>query len=175
MKKSIKLFLVLSTTIIMVSLSGCKAIDSYEWQQVYDVYSQEEGKCVFQSFKATITNLDVLNDNKRSEFKLVIDEEDYLERYKENTHAKATLGEYKSQGYYFVDESIIKLKEVGFFENINEDTLITFTVNNYVGWDGWNYPIFSVKIGDNVYLDFETGYENVLNYVQEKIKNPFSS
>ena len=154
---------------IMLSFSGCKACACYEWQQVYDVYSQEEGKFIYQSFNVKITQ-ETFSKIKTG-FKILIDSDDYLEKYQNYPNAQASINVYQSQWFYFVDESIVILEEAGFFNDITEDTEITFTVNNYIGWDGWGYPIFAVAINDITYLDFKTGHENVLNYVKEKIKN----
>ncbi len=61
------------------------------------------------------------------------------------------------------------LENNGFFNDISEGTVITFTVNEFIGWDGWAYPVFAIAIGEKVYLDFDTGYKNILDYLQEKI------
>ena len=76
---------------------------------------------------------------------------------------------YYRPSLYFVDESLEILEGNGFFNDINEDTVITFTINNFIGWDGWGYPVFGVEIDGKTYLDFETGYDNVLNYVKDQI------
>lgn len=171
--KNIKLFFIFILTFVMVNASGCTAIARKEWQQVYNAYTQDEDRFVYQNFNATITNLDEFVNKRNSGFSLTIDAQDYLERYKDNPHAQATLEAYQSQLFYFVDESINKLEEYGFFDNIKENTLITFTVNDYIGWDGWIYPIFGVKIGEKTYLDFEEGRKTILNFVEKKINKPF--
>lgn len=155
--------------VILLSFSGCKACACYEWQQVYDVYSQEEGKFTYQCFNVNITQETF--SKMKTGFEIIINSEDYLEKYQNYPNVQASINVYQSQWFYFVDESIVILEETGFFNDIKEDTEITITVNNYIGWDGWGYPIFAVAINDKTYLDFKTGHENVLNYIQGKINN----
>lgn len=161
--KSVKLFaIIVFIFTVLFSLSGCKACARTQWKQVYDAYTNKTERFVFQTFNATITQETFAEIKTR--FQVKIDPAGCSEEDKEyyELYYRPTL--------YFVNESIIILEESGFFDDINEDTVITFTTNDYIGWDGWYYPIFGVKVNDKVYLDFETGYDNVLNYVQEQIK-----
>lgn len=174
MKYKIKKFfsLILLAVIGLFSFSGCTACARTQWKQVYDAYVNEKDRFVYYNIYATIINFNEFSENKYYPFKLAIDEEDFLERYKTDSKVEATLGEFKRQSFYFVNESIKNLEQSGFFMNVNENTVITFTVNDYIGWDGWQYPVFEVKVDDKTYLDFETGYTNVINYVKTKIDNP---
>ena len=46
-----------------------------------------------------------------------------------------------------------------------------FTSSEKVFWNGWFYPIVAVKSlnGEKTYLDFETGKENWLNYIENEM------
>ncbi len=141
--KSVKLFaIIVFIFTVLFSFSGCKACARTQWKQVYDAYTNKTERFVFQTFNATITQKTFAEI--KTEFKILIDSDDFFEKYKES----------------------------GFFDDINEDTVITFTTNDYIGWDGWRYPVFAVDINGKTYLDFETGYTNVINFVKEKINNP---
>ncbi len=169
------LVLILLTVVAIFSFSGCTALYRYQWKHVYDAYANEKDRYVFHSLKATIIDFNKFNENKTAYFKLAIDEDDFFERYKtDSTDSKIRgwLGEYRSQSFYFVEETIEDLEQSGFYADINENTVITFIVNDFIGWDGWHYPVFGVEANGKTYLDFETGYENIINYVKAKIKNP---
>lgn len=173
MKYKIKRFSVFMLLIVVAlfSFGGCKTFARTEWQQVYDAYTNEKDRFVYHSLNATIIDFNEFTANRVSYFKLAIDEEDFLERYKDDSKVGPTLGTYKTLSFYFVEKSIEYLEQAGFFIDISENTVISFIVNDYIGWDGWQCPIFGVKVNDKIYLDFETGYKNVIDYVQTKIES----
>lgn len=170
----IKIFKFFVTTfcacISIFTISGCKTCSRSQWKQVYDAYTKETDRFVYESINATIIKSDYIDDEKIMRCYLSIDKEDYCDRYKDKSNVETAYYEYQSQTFYFVDENISILESAGFFEDISENTVITFIVNNYIGWDGWRYPIFSVEIDGKIYLDFDIGYENVLKYVEEQMK-----
>ena len=49
------------------------------------------------------------------------------------------------------------------------DGLITIRIALKIWGDGWDPIIVSVKVGDTVYLDFETGKANLLDWVQNEM------
>lgn len=170
-KKRIGFALILGFIFIMiVSFCGCRLDSLFEWKQVYDAYTREDDRFVHYTFNATIKNVEELIQDKSRNFKIIIDSEDFLERYKDIPKADAEWRTFQSLSFYFVDDSIPLLEEAGFFEDIAKDTAITITANDYIGWDGWCYPVFGVEINGKTYLDFDTGYKNVINYVQERIE-----
>lgn len=174
MKNKIKkvLVLILLTVVAIFSSSGCAALYRYQWKHVYDAYANEKDRYVYYSLKATIIDFNKFNENKTAYFNVSMDEKDFLERYKTDPKVNIRLVEYRSQFYYFVEETIEDLEQSGFYADINENTVITFIVNDFIGWDGWDYPVFAVEMNGKTYLDFETGYENIINYVKARIKNP---
>ncbi len=162
--KRFKLSLVFLFVLVIVFLfSGCTACAREQWQQVYDAYTNEKYKdrFVYHNITAEIKDSNVFLYDKKSMFTV------YSEPQIEYN--------YNNKTFYFVDESIPILEQAGFFNDINENTVITFTVNSYIGWDGWCYPVFAVAIGEKTYLDFETGKENVLNYVKQRIEDPLGN
>lgn len=55
------------------------------------------------------------------------------------------------------------LKEAGIEEKITEGTTFTFiSAPEYFG-DGYNCPIVGIEVDGEVLLDFDTGYENLMN------------
>lgn len=177
MKKSLVKYslIVVFIVALLFSLSGCTACAKRGWQEAYDAYTNEKYKdrIVFQSFKATITQETF--DKIKTGFEILIDVDDFNERYSNYPNVQAAIAVYQTHYFYFVDESIPILEQAGFFNDINENTVITFTVNSYIGWDGWCYPVFAVAIGEKTYLDFETGKGNVLNYVKQRIEDPLGN
>ncbi len=67
------------TFALVLTFSGCKAIYRHDYQCMYDVYTKELDRFLFHSFSATIVNFD-----NWEYFKLEIDKEDFLERYKDD-------------------------------------------------------------------------------------------
>lgn len=57
------------------------------------------------------------------------------------------------------------LQGSGFFEAIEDGALVTISTDFEVWWDGWDYPVLEVKIGDTVYLDYETGLSNFIDWI----------
>ena len=166
--KRFKLSLVFFFVLVIVFLfSGCTACAKRGWQEAYDAYTNEKYKdrYIYLNNNAIIEDFDKFINCKNEVFYVMIEEKDYPEIY----------GKYREQGYYFVAESIEILNDTGFYDDINENTVITFTVNNFIGWTGWCYPVFAVSIGEKTYLDFETGKENVLNYIQQRIEDPLGN
>ena len=47
---------------------------------------------------------------------------------------------------------------------------ITIITCPKIWWDGWDPPIVAVKVGDTVYLDFETGKANFLDWIQNDLR-----
>lgn len=46
---------------------------------------------------------------------------------------------------------------------------VTVVTCSKIWWDGWDPPIVAVKVEDKVYLDFETGKANYLNWIQNDL------
>ncbi len=164
MKNKIKkvLVLILLIVVALFSFGGCKACEREQWQHVYDAYVNMKDRFTYQTYNVTVKDVDSFITFKDKSFCILIEEKDYPEIY----------DGYRKAYYYFVDTSIKVLEETGFYDDIKTDTVIKFTVNDYIGWDGWDYPVFAVEMNGKTYLDFETGYENIINYVKARIKNP---
>lgn len=70
------------------------------------------------------------------------------------------------QHYVICEPTYKALKETDFFDVVGEDTVITIITHPYIAWDGWTPPIVGVTVGDKVYLDFETGKQNWLDWLK---------
>lgn len=57
----------------------------------------------------------------------------------------------------------------GFTECVLDSTIEIISVPR-IWWDGWSYPIVQVKVDNEVYLDFNTGKSNFLNWIQNDLK-----
>ncbi len=144
--KIIKILLtILAVTVTLLSISGCRAITRHGWGMAYEAFTQE-GRFDYQIVNATVISTTFRDD--RISYKLKIDEEDYLERYSDDKSKDYQLNSYSTEFFYIIQSNCRVLEENGFFNDVQPDTVITFTTNNYYGWDGWAYPIFEVKINE---------------------------
>lgn len=174
--KKIQLSIIVSSLLaLMFVLIGCSSCMRAEWKKVYDAYmSDPEG---YQTIKAFIRfNMD--NVDTTMNCRLEVDAEDYEEHYKtdecfllDSTEKwRATLQHYNKEIFVCIEINLKILKENGFFDAVEENTVVTIQTHRYYGWIGWHFPILGVEIGDKTYLDFETGKNNWLNYMKEQMK-----
>lgn len=61
-----------------------------------------------------------------------------------------------------LNSNVRTLKSNGFFDEINEGDIISFIAAPEIFGDGYDVPIVSIFVGDKVYLDFETGWNNLM-------------
>ncbi len=64
-------------------------------------------------------------------------------------------------------ENIRVLEERGFFEEVTPGTPITIVASPLIYMDGNYFFIIGVRAGDKVYLDTETGLENMIDYMND--------
>ena len=62
--------------------------------------------------------------------------------------------------------AILSLDENG---NISDKTTFTFIIDNSIWWDGGRPFAVGLATDDTVYLDFDTGKSNLLDYVQNEM------
>lgn len=165
MKRKFSVTVLLLSLILVAAFSGCQG----SWKKLYTYYVKDSTETINAQIKS------IENDNGAYWLRLTVDADDYKNRY--GTEEKSEDGLYKWMHYvkfynenrFFVCEENGKiLEENGFFENIVEDTLITLTMHTYFGSIRY-FIIYSVQIEDKIYLDYETGKENWLNYIREKM------
>ena len=59
------------------------------------------------------------------------------------------------------------LKKNGFFENVSIGDKIKIVTASRYFYDGYRIPIVAIECDNIVYLDFQTGRENLLKWVEE--------
>lgn len=60
------------------------------------------------------------------------------------------------------------LLETDFFDVVSEGSVITIYSHPYIAWDGWTCPIVGVEVGEQVYVDLDTGKQNWLNTLKQR-------
>lgn len=97
-------------------------------------------------------------------FSVQIDVEAYRDKYDE-----WRMGNYVDRPYFEIRGwSIEVLEENGFFDVMEEKEFEVIT-SFYIWWDGWNFPIVGIRSEETIYLDYETGKENLLNWIQNDL------
>ena len=176
--KNIKLSIILGNLFVALFLfSGCSSCMRADWQEVYNQYISDPNG--YQTIKAKIIS-DIRNDSTILYLKLAVDETDYEEHYKNDDcflvtgteKWRADLEYYNKEYFICIETNLAILNSSGFFDAVDGNTVVTIITHKYLGWIGWDFPVLSVQIGNEVYLDFETGKENWLKYMQAKIENP---
>ena len=69
--------------------------------------------------------------------------------------------------YWICGKNYQTLVDSDFFDVVAEDTVITIYSHPYIAWDGWVCPLLGVTVGDQEYLDFETGKQNWLDTLKQ--------
>lgn len=144
-----------------IILNGCFE----NWKLINEKYLEYEND--YEYFYATVTSTKEYNGENL--WRLSVDSEDYLERYKDKKWVNQQLTYYNSGVFRVIEASNNELIRNEFYEALNDNTVITIYTHPYIAWNGWDFPIVGIKIKDKTYLEFEIGKENWLNYIKEKI------
>ena len=116
-----------------------------DWGRVYNHYVETESE--YYSMEVTLK------------------ETKYFDRYKEcYLYIKAP---YEHQ-FVICEKNYQMLVHSDFFDVVSEDTVITIYTHSYTAWDGWDFPIVGIAIGDKVYVDFDTGKQNWLDELRQR-------
>ena len=97
-----------------------------------------------------------------------IDTVDFYNRYADRYTEESV----KYLSYYYgalqvQGQSYLTLLENGFFDKAEEEGgVLTVYSHPEYWWHEWNCPLIAVSIGDEVYLDFETGKQNWLDWLK---------
>lgn len=155
--KNLKIIIlgILSMFVLFV-MSGCSWITFFINQMEYNDYVDDEN---YESFDAIFEFYDPISDSPYDRKYIILvdwDEVNYEQRYGQFSC------NYKEGLLQLVDDNITVLIENGFYEDVIEkETVVTFISHPcYYG-----HPVVGVSIGDKVYLDFETGKKNWLDYI----------
>lgn len=113
------------------------------------------------------------NDREGSaHLRVTVDLEAYLSEYGEEMFQKLQSEYFGSEtcGFWLTPENNRILCENGFYDIIEEGIELEIIVSARIWWDGGIYPIYEVKIGDTVYLDYEVGKANHLHWIEYEMK-----
>ena len=142
--------------------TGCRAFNLDQWQRVYTNYVDHLER--FRTLQLKITELrEPYEENVY--LSVEIDREDFMEKYGDEQFADSEVQYYDSLGFMIISESTEILQESGFFEEFSNDTIYTVLTFDYIGWDGWMYPVLGIETEEKVYLDTERGTQNWENYI----------
>lgn len=180
MKKTIVPTVILSITLAFIfAMSGCALILEEDKRQVLNAYTSEDSLFKYYTFKAKVRSVNDYGGHKC--FELDVDYDYFEQAYGDDDYTYLD-GEKRWEGAYSLfdkyEHEIVPsnterlLIENGGYDLLQEGTEAIITVNSFYGWRGWRYPILSLEIDGTVYLDYETGLENYLNYVKAGFKDP---
>ena len=155
-------------TLAVLALSLCLGLwflfPTPQWKRE-QIYAQHADPAREQTLLVTISELHVFEDGE-GRFSVVLDEAAYLRDYGEESG-----GRYAGLANRFrlVPENVKLLEESGFFGAYTADTVITLTVSPGIHWDGDSHPVFAISAGDTVYLPYEAGRANYLNWIMNEM------
>ena len=180
MKKAIFPYLILSLLLVVIfSMCACSLILEEDQKRVLYNYTSEDSYSKFYTFKAEIRSIRYVNENEKY-FEFDVDYDYFKQAYSYDDYTYLD-GEKRWEGSYstfnkeefeIIPSSYRLLYENGGYDLLQEGTAVIISANNYEGWLNWRYPIISLEIDGTVYLDYETGLENYLNYVKAGFKDP---
>lgn len=169
MKKAICLMLcVCMAAVSAICFTGCRAFNLDQWQRVYTNYVDHPER--FRTLQLKITELrEPYEENVY--LSVEIDREDFMEKYGDEQFADSEVQYYDGHRFKIISESTEILQESGFFEEFSNDTIYTVLTFDYIGWDGWMYPVLGIETEEKVYLDTERGTQNWENYILDFIES----
>lgn len=183
MKKAVLSTLILSLILAIIFSSGCALITMSNINQVLDGYACKDGRYQYYTFKADLRSSRYLThpeykDEKYFEFEVDYDYFKQAYSYDDHTYLDGTKrweGAYSTfnrEEFEIIPSSYRLLCENGGYDLLQEGTTVIITVNSFSWVPSWQYPILSLEIDGTVYLDYETGLQNYLNYVKAGFKDP---
>lgn len=162
--------------ICSILFSGCYFIKQNDKTKILEAYTSEESTYRYYTFKAIVRSIKETsseNENNRF-FEFDVDYNYFktqycIDSYETADGVKRWESAYSAFNHYtfWVDPSNFQvLLKNGGYDLLIEGADVLISANNYYGYNGWRYPILSLTIGEKIYLDFETGKANYLNYVK---------
>lgn len=160
-------------------LSGCfLAVSDRQRAKIYSYYSKDDN---YVEVYGKIIRNEIGRDN-RILWGIVFDEEfmarheDICKRFANNNPYGTSAKIDKASQEILINNCFYDLlidydNENAYYENapLIEEQVTVITCPK-VWWDGWDPPIVAVKVEDKVYLDFETGKVNYLNWIQNDLR-----
>ena len=138
--------LVILLSMIVIILSGC----SYK-SRMLQYYSENSN---YEELEGIILNFEEI----RGVDDLFIE----IEFENENIH-----DHYLYHPLMVINKNKEVLKKNGFFENVSIGDKIKIVTASRYFYDGYRIPIVAIECDNIVYLDFQTGRENLLKWVEE--------
>ena len=160
-------------------LSGCLlAVSDWERAKIYSYYGNDEN--YVEVYGKLVAN-ELWRDNRI--LWCIIFDEDFVSQNED------VCKRFASHNPYGTSAKIDKASQEILINNRFYDLLINYDNGNVyyenaplieeqvtvitcpkVWWDGWDPPIVAVRVEDKVYLDFETGKANYLNWIQNDLR-----
>lgn len=175
-----KLIIFFSLILAVVSLSGCSLIKENDKNNILNAYASENSLFPYYTFKATVKSVREVSsaDGNNKFFKFDVDYDYFEEQFSGDEYTYADGGKRWENSYlgfntytFWVDPAnYLVLSKNGGYDLLSEGTEVLISANNYYGYSGWRYPILSLTVGETIYLEFETGKENYINYVRSGFK-----
>ena len=156
-------------TIAAIGFFWYMALAYADWGKMYNFYATADDSD-YEYFNMTVSHV-IRREGDDSAYIYVdsIDIDDFYSRYAD----KYTENDVRNNlSYYFGalqvrGQSYITLLESGFFEKAEqENVVLTVYSHPEYWWHEWDCPLIAVSIGDEVYLDFETGKQNWLDWLK---------
>ena len=184
MKKAVISTLIIGLLLSVIFLmSSCTLITTSNIIQVLDGYNCKDGRFQYYTFKADVRSSRYLTNpeyENEKYFEFEVDYEYFQQAYSYDDYTyldgtKRWEGAYSTfnrEEFEIIPSSYRLLCENGGYNLLKEGTTVIITVNSFSWTPSWQYPILSLEIDGTVYLDYETGLENYLNYVKAGFKDP---
>ena len=132
-------------------------IKPWERKKLYNYYSEDANYVVI---KGKITESEIV----KGEIFLSIEMD--VEAYGE-IYENWMIDSYFNSPYFRIDEqSEIVAEGNGFLGVIEENKVFEFTTSFRMWWNGWRFPIVGISSEETVYLDYDTGKANFLEWIQ---------
>ena len=177
MKKAVFLTLIFSLLLEAIfSMSGCRLMWEEDKRRILNAYTSENSGYKFYTFKAEVRSIRTVewgNENEKF-FEFDVDYDYFQQAYGDDDHTflngqKRWEGDYSYFNHFefrITPGSTYQLLcENGGYYLLQEGTEVIITANSFYGYAGWLFPILSLEIDGTVYLDFETGLEDYLNFI----------
>lgn len=138
-----------------------------DYGEMYNFYAETDG---YEYFDFTVKYV-ISREGSNSAYIYIdsIDLDDYYSRYADK-YPESWAAENRIPYWDALraeGQTYFALLEKGFFDNVEEGTVLTVYTHPKSWWHDWAYPLVGVSIGDEEYLDFETGKQYWLDMLKQ--------